>query len=164
MVLEPDTSGDISPGLSRVIIFLSSRPGITEPTTLGSVGAAIDDGLLSRLADEGKLELDPEKAEAIEREIQDLIERHGEEVLANDFVRYRAGEELSTVIRALMADRNRDNPPNLAVLLQALQDGEIVNTLVGEGEIDADRDQFLIGEAQRLIDLHGPEAPAEQVL
>jgi hypothetical protein len=164
MVLEAQVSGDISPDLSRIIIYLSGRPGVNEAPTLGKIRAAIEDGLLARLADEGELALDLAREEAIRREVRDLVDRFGEEVLANDFVRYRADTELSVVIRALLANRDRERPATLASLLEALQDGQIVNTLVGEREIDPDRSQFLITEAQRLIDLHGSDAPAEQFL
>lgn len=160
----PEIAGEAGPALARVIMILSRRPGTTEPPTLGRVREAIADGLLQRLQERGEVDLDLARAEAVEQEVERLVERFGEDILAEDFVRYRAGPALSEVIRAVMRDHDDpERPPTLAQVAEAMRGG-LVARLIGEGALDGDDQRPLDREIEGLIDLHGPAAPAEHYL
>ncbi len=162
MGFAPDVSGDISPGLAKTILFLINSPNATEEFTLGDVAEAIREGVLKHLIEIERI--DDGDEEDIEKEVEALVERHGESVLARELVRFRASENLATIIRALMRERDREQPPTLAVVFDAMTGSSLMGDLVGAGEIDPDEDDTLIDEIRQLIDLHGDEAPAEDLL
>lgn len=162
MGLESKISGDISQGLGKVIRFLISSPQATEDPTLGKVHDAINEGLLKHLVAERLIDSSDE--EEIEKEITALVERHGTTVLAEEFMRYRASDNLTVIIRALMRDRDSEEPPTLGMVFDAITGSDLMPRLVGAGEIDPDEDETLIDEIRRLIDLHGSDVRAEEFL
>lgn len=96
-------------------------------------------------------------------EMDALIEEYGEEVLAVDFVQANASEQLSRVIDSLVNDENRENPPTLSAVRDALVGG-LGMRLVGEGVLDEDEDDTLLSEIEALIEQFGGDALAEELL
>ena len=72
--------------LTRVIEAAISGTEVPEAPTLGAVRKAMTGGAVSRLAGEGLIEPDAEMP--LLTEIDALIERHGEDALAEDFIRF----------------------------------------------------------------------------
>jgi len=62
-----------------------------------------------------------------------------------------------------MNDENRENPPTLAVVRQAMTSG-LLTRLVGEGVLDDDEDDSLQAEIEALIERYGADALAEGYL
>lgn len=73
-----------SEGLSRVIETVMDEHEY--PPTLGEVHEAMIDGLVNRLVGDGVIEEDED--DALETEIEGLIERFGADALAEDYLRY----------------------------------------------------------------------------
>lgn len=71
----------VSNGLGRLI-----ASGLDELGTpsLGEIFAAVESGLLAHLIGHG--EIDDDEAQTVIAELKDLIDRHGEEALAEDFL------------------------------------------------------------------------------
>jgi hypothetical protein len=96
-------------------------------------------------------------------EMDALIEEFGEGALAVDFVQSHASEQLSRVIESLVNDENRENPPTLSAVKDAIVSGLGVR-LVGEGVLDEDEDDTLLSEIESLIEQFGADALAEDFL
>lgn len=96
-------------------------------------------------------------------ELDALIEEYGQTALAVDFVQASASEALSRVIEAMIDDENRENPPTLDAVREALLGG-FGARLVGEGVFDDDEDDTLLAEIEALIEHFGPDIPAEECL
>jgi hypothetical protein len=62
-----------------------------------------------------------------------------------------------------MGDENRENPPTLAVIRDAITSG-LPARLVGDGDLEDDEDETLLAEIEALIRRHGEDALAEQFL
>lgn len=73
-----------SEALSRVIEAVMEQS--TRPPTLGDVLEAMDDGLVAHLVGEGVL--DEDEDETLYEELEDLIDRYGEDAQAEDFIHY----------------------------------------------------------------------------
>lgn len=162
MGLSSDVSGDISPGLAKTIRFLYNSAETVEEPTLGKVQDAIRQGLLRHLVKRKLIAADDE--ENIEKEIQALVERHGDDMLANELVTFLAGENLAAIIRAVMQQRDLEEPPTLDMVYRVMTTTSLLADLIGAGQIDPDEDDTLIDEIRQLIDLHGGDAPAEEFL
>lgn len=74
-----------SEALSRVIQAVMDDPTGSGGPTLGAVREAVEGGLAARMVGDGALDFDDEAA--VLAEIDELIERCGEDVLAEDFIR-----------------------------------------------------------------------------
>lgn len=96
-------------------------------------------------------------------EMDALIEEYGEDVLALDFVQASASEQLSRVIESLVNDENRENPPTLSAVKEAIIGG-LGMRLVGEGVLDEDEDDTLLSEIDALIEQFGADTLAEELL
>jgi hypothetical protein len=72
--------------LSRAIEAVMYDENRHSPPTLGAVREAINSGLLARLVGEGVL--DEDEDDSLLAELGILIDRYGEEALAEDFLRY----------------------------------------------------------------------------
>jgi hypothetical protein len=160
----PD-SIDISSGVSsNLAALLESRvndPDAEEPVTLGSVRTYLA-ALLPTVDEAEKLhhfDID----ESLLDELDALIEEYGGDVLAIDFVDNAASEALSQVIDTLMNDENRENPPTLGTVRDALASG-LSSKLVGDGVLEEDEDDSLLAETEALIQRYGEDALAEQFL
>lgn len=73
-----------SEALSRIIEAVMAED--TRPPTLGDVIEAMDDGLVAQLVGEGVL--DEDEDDALYEELEDLIDRYGEDAQAEDFIHY----------------------------------------------------------------------------
>jgi hypothetical protein len=96
-------------------------------------------------------------------ELDVLIEEFGASALAVDFVQASASEQLSRVIEAMVNDENRENPPTLSAVRDALMTG-LGARLVGDGVLEDDEDDTLMSEIEALIEHFGADAPAEELL
>ncbi|NIP73368.1 MAG: hypothetical protein GWO16_10225 [Gammaproteobacteria bacterium] len=161
MGFEIDVPGAVSDDLHTVIAFELNNPDARRPPTLGSVRQAMDEGVVGRLIQRGDIGADQERG--LFDEIEALIEQYGPDVLAQDFMRYRAGDTLATVIQAELNREDRDQPPTLRTVAEAVQAG-LVARLVAAGEIDPDEDETLTAEIDWMIRRYGPDAPAEEFL
>jgi len=72
--------------LSRAIETVMNDEGRENPPTLATVREALANGLAARLIGDGVLEDD--EADLLMPEIEELIERSGEDALAEEFLRY----------------------------------------------------------------------------
>ena len=107
--VQETTSRALSALLDRVIENYENQ-GEDAPT-LASVRAAASGGLLARMAGDAVMRQYGEGA--LLSELDALVEIHGEEALAADFLRPRASEDLSTLIEAVMSSSR----PNLRLRL-----------------------------------------------
>ena len=75
-----------SEDLSRVIEAASNDPALPDQPTLGAVREAMLQGLTARLAGDGVIEADEDQT--LLAEIDALIERHGNDAIAETFTRF----------------------------------------------------------------------------
>jgi hypothetical protein len=157
-----DVSSRVSSKLSALLKSRANDPEIEQPVTLVAVRRFLA----------GLLPADFREAERLHHidvdvslldEMDALIEEYGEDALAVDFVQTSASEPLSMVIESLVNDENRENPPTLAALRDAMVNG-LVNRLVGEGVLEEDEDDALLSEIDSLIEQFGEDTLAEELL
>lgn len=72
--------------LSRIIEVAMENPLVRHEPTLGAVRDAMANGLIARLVGDGTIE--PDQDQTLLAEIDDLVQLHGPDVLAEDFVRF----------------------------------------------------------------------------
>jgi hypothetical protein len=161
MSLRIDVASQISPELSALLSALVNDPDIDEPVTLGYASKRIADRITGERQAAEQLHF--EGSHTLAGELDALIERYGPEAPAIDFVAARASEELSRVIEAMMNDPNTPQRPTLGAVRSAMARG-LVARLVGEGAIDPDEDETLLGEIEGLIRRFGEDAPAEELM
>lgn len=101
--------------------------------------------------------------ESLLDELNALIEEFGDSALAVDFVQKTAREPLSRVIDAVINDRDQESPPTLETVKNAMISGLTAN-LLGAGVLDEDEDDALLAEIDALIDRHGADALAEELM
>jgi hypothetical protein len=157
-----DVATRVSPGLSELISKLVNAPNIEEPPTLGDVRSYFR-GLLPGAFNAAERMHHFDVGESITDELDDLIEEFGEDAPAGDFARATASEPLSRAIDTVVGDENRENPPTLAAIRDALASG-LGSRLVGEGALEEDEDDTLLAEIEGLIDQYGEDALAENFL
>lgn len=154
-----DVASRVSPNLSTLIESLVKDADAEQPPTLGTVRAFVA-GLLSPESSETehlhRFDID----ESLLDELDALIEKYGETALAIDFAQNNASEPLSRVIEAVVNDENRENPPTLAAVKEAIASG-LPARLIGDGVLEDDEDDTLLGEIEALIRRHGPDSFAE---
>lgn len=163
MIRNPiDVASYVSPRLSALLSSRANHPESEQPVTL----MAVRDFLVDLLPD------DFEEAErlhyigdddSILDELDALIEEFGESAQAIDFVQASASEPLSRAIDAVAGDENRENPPTLAAVRQAILDG-LAGRLVGDGVLEDDEDDTLLSEIDALIERFGEDTLAEELL
>ncbi len=157
-----DVATRVSPRLSELLRSRVNDPDSEQPITL----------IVARRFLAGLLPADFREAERLHHfdvdasmldEMDALIEEFGESALAVDFVQSHASEQLSRVIESLVNDENRENPPTLSVVRDAIVSGLGVR-LVGEGVLDEDEDDTLLSEIEDLIEQFGADTLAEEFL
>lgn len=163
MIRNPiDVASYVSPRLSALLSSRANHPESEQPVTL----MAVRDFLVDLLPD------DFEEAERLHYiggdvslldELDALIEEFGESALAIDFVQASASEPLSRAIEAVAGDENRENPPTLAAVREAILDG-LAGRLVGDGVLEDDEDDTLLSEIDALIERFGEDTLAEELL
>ncbi|HEX8011081.1 MAG TPA: hypothetical protein VF814_09120 [Casimicrobiaceae bacterium] len=151
----------VSPALSAIFEALVNDPAVEESITLGYARRRVAGGLLGKLQKTERPHFGSEQT--MLAEIDTLIDRYGEEAPAVDFVTAKASEQLSRVIEAMMSDANTPQRPTLGAVREAMTRG-LVARLVGEGAIDPDEDDTLLGEIDDLIERFGESALAEPLM
>lgn len=157
-----DVASRVSPRLSELLRSRVENPECEQPVTLMAVRRFLA----------GLLPADFKEAERMHRfdvsespldELDALIEEFGATALAVDFVQASASEQLSRVIEAMVDDENRENPPTLSAVRDALVTG-LGARLVGDGVLEDDEDDTLMSEIEALIEHFGADTPAEELL
>lgn len=156
-----DIASRVSPELSSLIESLINQLDSDEPVTLALVRSFIKHEFDEIDEDEHMHHFDVD--ESVVDELEELIEQFGESAAAVDFISAFASEALSRVIEEVMNDENRENPPTLEDIREALADG-LGGSLVGEGILEEDEDDVLMPEIESLIDRYGADAMAEDFL
>ena len=163
MIRNPiDIDARVSCNLSALIESQVGDPDAEQPVTLASVRAFIA-GLLPTSLDETERMHHFDIDASLLDELDALIEEYGGDVLAIDFAQNTASEALSRVIDAVMNDENRENPPTLGVIRDAVT-SNLPAKLVGDGMLEDDEDDTLLAEIETLIRRYGEDALAEQFL
>jgi hypothetical protein len=155
-------SSRVSPNLSTLIGSQVNNPDTEEPVTLGSVHDFITNLVPASLEEVERIHQFDIDTSLLD-ELNGLIEEYGEDVLAIEFVRSDASEPLSRVIEALVNDENREHPPTLDTVRQAIVSG-LTAKLIGDGVLEDDEDDTLLSEIDSLIRRHGGEAMAEDFI
>ena len=163
MIRNPiDIASRVSPELSSFIETLIDQLESGEPVTLAAVRSFLKHGMPEEMDEDERLHhFDVD--ESVIDELDELIEQFGESAAAMDFIYAFASEPLSRVIEEVMNDENRENPPTLEEVQEAILDG-MGASLVGEGILEDDEDDVLVPEIGNLIDRFGADALAEDFL
>lgn len=157
-----DISSRVSPNLSALLESQVEDPDGGEPVTLATVRTFIAD-LLPASVSEAERMHHVDIDESLLDELDALIEQYGGDVLAIDFARVRASEALTRVIEAVMNDENREHPPTLETVKEAMVSG-LTASLVGDGVFDEDESNGLLNEIEALIRRYGADSLAEKFL
>ncbi len=157
-----DASIRVSPQLSALMESRANDPDTDYPATLAQVRDFLADMLPGPFkAAERMHRFDI--GDSMLDELDALIEEYGRDALAADFCRVSASEPLSRVIEVVINDENREFPPTLSAVRDAMTSG-LLTRLVGEGVLDGDEDDSLLAEIEALIDHHGADELAEGFL
>src|SRR5687768_16375328 len=148
-----DIATRVSPNLSALIESCVNDPDAEQPVTLTAVRAFIG-GLLPPSLNEAERLHHVDIDASLLDELDALIEEFGENTLAIDFAQTMASEPLSRVIDEMINDENRENPPTLEAVREAIASG-LPARLVGDGILEDDEDDGLLGEIESLIRRYG---------
>ncbi len=163
MIRNPiDSSVRVSPLLSAFIERRVNDPDAEQPISLGAIRHFMTD-MLSNSFKEAESIHHFDVTESMLDELDALIDEYGEDALAVELSQTAASEALSRVIEAVVDDENRENPPTLAEVQEAMANG-IVTRLVGEGVLEDDEDDALQAEMEALIGRFGEDTLAEELL
>ena len=163
MIRNPiDVATRVTPSLSAFIEQLVNDPNLEEPPTLADVRRYLT-GMLPPAFNEAERLHHFDVSESLFDELSTLIGEFGDNASAADFVRASASESLTRVIEAVVNDENREDPPTLDAVRQAIAGG-LGARLVGEGVLDEDEDDALLSEIEGLIEQFGEDALAENFL
>jgi hypothetical protein len=163
MIRNPiDVATRVSPNLSALIENRLKYSELGQDITLETIHEYVT-GLLTTAFTETEQMHHFDINESLLDELNALIEEFGETALASDFVRSSASEALSRIIDAVIDVRDRESPPTLETVKEAIVMG-LPASLVGDGVLDEDEDDALLAEIESLIDQHGADALAEEFL
>lgn len=163
MIRNPvDISSRVSPELSTLIESVINQLETDELITLGAVRAFISHDMPDELSESEEMH-HFDNQESLIDELDGLIEGFGESAPAIEFACTNASEPLSRVIEAVMNDENRENPPTLGVIREAIIGG-VSSRMVGDGVMDEEEDDLLLPEIDNLIERYGADAVAEDYL
>jgi hypothetical protein len=154
-----DIASRVSPRLSALLRSRVENPDCEQPVTLRSVRRFLAD-LLPEDFKEAEQHHRFDVGESPLDELDALIEEFGGSALAIDFVQSNASESLSSVIESVVNDENRENPPTLGGVRDAILAG-LGARLVGDGVLEDDEDDTLLAEIDALIEQFGADASAE---
>jgi len=157
-----DIASRVSPQLSALLRSRVNDPETEQPVTLPAVRRFLAD-LLPADFKEAEHRHHFDVSESLLDELDALIEEFGETALAVDFAQVNASESLSRAIEAVVDDENRENPPTLAAVRDALVNG-LGARLVGDGVLEDDEDDTLLAEIETLIEFFGADTLAEEFL
>ena len=163
MIRNPiDIASRTSPELSGLIEAIVNQLDSDEPVTLAAVRSFIEHELPAEISEDEHLH-HFDMNESFIDELDALIEGFGESAAAIDFVSVFASEALSRAIEAVMNDENRENPPTLGTIREALANG-LAARLIGNGVLEEDEADLLMPEIEELIERFDAEALAENFL
>ena len=163
MTLNPiDISSRVSPHLSALLGSRVNNPECEQPVTLMAVRRFLADLLPADFREAERIHRF-DISESLLDELDSLIEEFGGAALAVDFMEVKASESLSSAIEAVVNDENRENPPTLAVVRDAIVAG-LGARLVGDGVLEDDEDDTLLPEIESLIEQFGADSLAEEFL
>ena len=163
MIRNPiDIASRVSTELSGLIETIINQLDTDEPVTLASIRSFIAHDLPAEIDESEHLHYF-DTVESMIDELDELIEQFGESAAAVDFVYAFASEQLSRVIEEVVSDESRDNPPTLATIKEAIENGQ-ASRMVGEGALEEDEADVLMPEIDNLIDRFGADALAEDFL
>jgi hypothetical protein len=157
-----DVATYVSPNLSALIESQVEDPDVAQPVTLASVRAFIENLLPASVNAAERLHHVDIDASVLD-ELDVLIDEFGGDALAIDFSRNTASEPLSRLIEAVMNDENRENPPTLETIREAVVSG-LPAKLIGDGVMEDDEDDTLLSEIEALIRRYGADSLAEDFL
>ena len=157
-----DIASRTSPELSGLIEAIVNQLDSDEPVTLAAVRAFIEHELPAEISEDEHLHRF-DTGESLVDELDALIDGFGESAAAIDFVSVFASEPLSRAIEEVVNDENRENPPTLATIREALANG-LPARLVGDGVLEEDEADLLMPEIEELIERAGADALAEEFL
>ena len=157
-----DVASRVSPHLSALLNSRINNPECEQPVTLMAVRRFLGD-LLPADFNEAERMHHFDVSESLLDELDALIEEFGATALAVDFAQVNASEALSRAIESVVNDENRENPPTLATVREALLAG-LGARLVGDGALEDDEDDTLLAEIESLIERFGPDMLAEEFL
>jgi hypothetical protein len=152
----------VSSQLSALIDAQVNAPDAEQPITLAQVRAFIANLPPGPLNEAERIHHFDVAKSALD-ELDVLIDEYGEDALAVDFSQASASEALSRVIEAVVNDDNRETPPTLVAVWEAMTTG-LLTRLVGEGVLDDDEDDPLLAEIEVLIERYGANELAEGFL
>lgn len=163
MIRNPlDIASRVSPELTSLIETLINDLETDEPVTLGAIRTFIAHQMPDEMSEAEEMHhFDVD--ESVVDELDELIAGFGESAAAVDFIYAFASEQLSRVIEEVMNDENRENPPTLGAIREAIVAG-LPARLIGAGVMDEEEDDQLLPEIESLIDRFGEDAPAEEYL
>ena len=163
MIRNPiDIASRTSPELSGLIEAIVNQLDSDEPVTLAAVRSFIEHELPAEISEDEHLHRF-DTGESLVDELGALIDGFGESAAAIDFVSVFASEPLSRAIEEVVNDENRENPPTLATIREALANG-LPARLVGDGVLEEDEADLLMPEIEELIERAGADALAEEFL
>jgi len=157
-----DVASRVSPRLSELLGSRVDNPECEQPVTLMAVRRFLADLLPADFNEAERMHHFDVDASLLD-ELDALVEEYGATALAVDFVQSSASEPLSRAIEWVVNDENRDNPPTLATVRDALLSG-LGARLVGDGAIEDDESDTLQSEIEALIEHHGADTLAETLL
>jgi hypothetical protein len=157
-----DVASRVSPRLSALLRGRINNPECEQPVTLMAVRRFLADLLPADFNEAERMHHFDVDASLLD-ELDALIEEFGATALAVDFAQTQASEPLSRVIESVMNDENRENPPTLSVIRDALIAG-LGARLVGDGVLEDDEDDTLQSEIESLIEQFGADTLAEDFL
>ncbi|MHB1143779.1 MAG: hypothetical protein ACYCZS_02640 [Thiobacillus sp.] len=157
-----DVSSRVSPRLSALLKSRVDNPECEQPVTLMAVRRFFADLLPADFNEAERLH-HFDISESLLDELDAFIEEFGGGALAIDFVQACASEPLSRAIESVVNDENRENPPTLATVRDALLAG-LSARLVGDGVLEDDEDDTLLSEIEALIEQFGADTLAEEFI
>jgi len=163
MIRNPiDVASRVSPNLSALIESQVNDPDAEQPVTLATVRTFIAGLLPASFSETERLHHIDIDVSLLD-EIDALIEEFSGTALAIDFAQNIASEPLSRVIEAVVNDENREHPPTLETVKDAIASG-LPARLVGDGVLEEDEDDSLLAEIEALIRRYGADSLAEDFL
>lgn len=163
MIRNPiDVSSRVSSRLSALLSSRVNDPDCEQPVSLMAVRRFLADLLPDDFNEAERLHHFDVDISILD-ELDVLIEEFGESALAIDFVQASASESLSRAIEAVVGDENRENPPTLSTVRDAILAG-LGARLVGDGELEDDEDDTLLTEIDALIEQFGEDTLAEVLM
>ncbi len=163
MIRNPiDIASRVSPRLSALLSSRANDPECEQPVTLMAVRRFLADLLPDDFKEAERMHHFDVDISMLD-ELDVIIEEFGGSALAVDFVQASASESLSRAIESVVGDENRENPPTLATVRDAILAG-LGASLVGDGVLEDDEDDTLLSEIDSLIERFGEDTLAEELL